>query len=219
MSRIHPGKPPRSRRSWRNLVDARSITDIGCGVGAVLTELQREMPNDPCLMGFDVSPQAIAIAKQKENKKLHFCEGNFFEGGSAYQDVVLVLDVLEHVGDYLGFLEQIKGRAAWAVFHIRLDISALGVLRGSTPMLYVREKFGHLHYVTKETALATLKSVGFDVIDKWYTDDLAIPGAAPRTFARRIYHHVRKALFRVTPDLTVSLFNSFSMLVLARVEL
>ena len=202
----------------RNRVNTRSITDIGCGVGVVLTELQRDLPEDASLMGFDVSPQAIALAKIKENKTLHFREGDFFQEDSTFQDVVLVLDVLEHVEDYLGFLEQIKGRAAWAVFHIPLDISVLGVLRGSQPMLYMREKFGHLHYFTKETALATLNSVGFAVVDHWYTDDLAIPGAAPKSFVRQVYHYLRKCIFWLKPDLAVSLFNSFSMLVLVKVE-
>ena len=201
----------------RNHLSLNSICDVGCGAGQVLVELQKHTDNNVMLTGYDISPHAIKIAKLNENAHLKFHNDDFLNNGETSPDLILLLDVFEHVPDYLGFLDALKKKAAWIIFHIPLDMGARTVLRKSNYMLHMRQKYGHLHYFSKETALATLSDVGYDVQDCFYTDDCEISGGNYIQNLRvRINYQARKSIFSFNPDLAVSIFSSFNLMVLAR---
>jgi SAM-dependent methyltransferase len=194
-----------------------SICDVGCGVGEILVEIQKKTNMKVELTGFDISPQAIDIAKQKENATLKFNNEDFMFTESPLPDLVLLLDVFEHVPDYIGFLEHLRKKTDWIIFHIPLDICAKTVLRQSKWMLYMRETYGHLHYFTADTALATLSDIGYDIVDYFYTDDFEITKTMiPKTLRPRMGYEIRKYLFRVNPRLAASVFEQFNILLLAR---
>lgn len=169
--------------------EARSICDVGCGAGEVLAQLQRRMSKDTQLTGYDIAPEAIAFAKPKENDALRFSCGDLFGDGDTY-DIVLALDVFEHVPDYIGFLTALSKRGRGFVFHIPLDINAATVLQRSKYMMGMRKTFGHLHYFTAETALATLKDCGYRVVDTVYTWDreMGLFSKPPRGVTARLKH-------------------------------
>lgn len=148
-----------------------SVCDVGCGAGEVLAQLQRRMPATTRFAGYDTSETAIAICRAKSNGALTFHHADFLTATAERYDLLLLLDVFEHVPDYLGFLEKLRPRAERFVFHIPLDINATTVLLGSRYMMYMRRKFGHLHYFTKETALATLEETGYRVLHTQFTWD------------------------------------------------
>jgi hypothetical protein len=52
-------------------------------------------------------------------------------------EVLMMLDVIEHLADPHDFLSKLHGKAKYYVFHIPLDLSAVSVFR-ETPLLYVR---------------------------------------------------------------------------------
>ena len=166
------------------------------------------------MAGFDISPQAIEIAKSKENANLKFYNDDFLKAKVASADLILLLDVFEHVPDYLGFLDALRKKTKWIVFHIPLDMGARDIPRESNYMLYKRKKYGHLHYFSKETALATLSNLGYDVVDYFYTTDDEI--GAQRRFKKRINSEIRKNLFRLNPGLTAAFFTHSNLMVLAR---
>ena len=66
------------------------------------------------------------------------------------------------------FLRTIKERALYKIFQIPLDLSVQTVLR-ATPLIRDRQRFGHIHYFTKETALQLLIDLGYNIIDWFYT--------------------------------------------------
>jgi SAM-dependent methyltransferase len=201
----------------KNHLNINSVYDIGCGAGQILVELQAKFEGDVNLAGFDISPQAIEIAKPKENARLKFYNDDFLTAGTALPDVLLLLDVFEHVPDYLGFLSRLREKANWIIFHIPLDMCARAVLRKSSYMLYMREIYGHLHYFSKETALATLSDLGYEIVDYFYTVDDEIGGDhAQRGLKGKIYYEIRKNLFRIKPDFAAAFFTHFNLMVLAR---
>jgi NAD dependent epimerase/dehydratase family/Transposase len=59
-------------------------------------------------------------------------------------------------------------RALYKIFQIPLDLSMQTVLR-ATPFIRDRQRFGHIHYFTKETALQLLSDLGYNIIDWFYT--------------------------------------------------
>ncbi|CCF00163.1 conserved hypothetical protein (plasmid) [Sinorhizobium fredii HH103] len=201
----------------RHSLDLETVCDVGCGVGEILVELQKALGPNVDFSGFDVSPHAIFIAKQKENDRLKFRNEDIITSSSHEFDLILLLDVFEHVPDYLGFLEAISARARWFIFHIPLDITVKGVVKKSKWMMYMRETYGHLHYFTAESALATLSNTGYEVLDCFYTDDYDVTDKMIPKYPRaRLGYELRKYLFRMRPALAAAIFEHFNLLVLAR---
>ncbi len=86
----------------------KSLYDVGCGAGAVLTEIEKHLLSCSDFQGFDISPQAIAIANSRENSGVKFNNENFLESQTESPDLLLILDVFEHVSDYRGFLDTLR---------------------------------------------------------------------------------------------------------------
>ena len=117
----------------------------------------------------------------------------------------------EHVEDYLGFIGKLKANSKYQVFHIPLDMSVSAVLR-SQPILTAREQVGHLHYFSKETAIATLQHAGLQIIDFFYTAGSIDIGA--KSMKSKLANVPRKILYSLNPDLTVRLLGGYSLMVL-----
>jgi cyclopropane fatty-acyl-phospholipid synthase-like methyltransferase len=196
----------------RNRLEPKTIAEIGCGSGEILVELKKRRP-DARFTGFEISPQAYAICSAKQAPGLEFRLGDLLEEQSARFDLLLAIDVFEHVPDYLGFLKALKGKAEHVLFHIPLDLSVQALLRGTSyPIL--RDHTGHLHYFFKYTALATLRDCGYEVIDWTYTrSSQELPGKGVRT---RLANLPRRLMQLVSEDLSARLFGGYSLLVLAR---
>ncbi|MBD2520487.1 hypothetical protein H6G93_37220 [Nostoc sp. FACHB-973] len=129
-------------------------------------------------------------------------------------DLVMAIDVFEHVEDYFGFLRKLKEKGKYKLFHIPLDLSVQSVLR-SSPILKSRFKYGHIHYFTKETALASLKDMGYEVLDYLYTSvSLDLPNR--NGWKNSLLNVPRKVLFSINQDLAARLLGRFSLLVLTK---
>ncbi len=195
----------------RNGVTPTSIADVGCGTGGVLRSLASSGVGSSWV-GWDVSPQAHRLALASGDDGVEFRLGHP-DQGTPPVDLVMALDVFEHVDDYLGFLRGLVGLGRHSVFHIPLDLTALSVLRG-TPMLRNRERIGHLHYFTKGTALATLADCGFEVVDTMYTGvGIDARGLSAK---RRLLRLPRQVLFRINEDVAARVLGGWSLMVLAR---
>ena len=77
--------------------------------------------------GYDIAPQAIDLCKKLEQKSNveYICKDIFSETSLRVLDLLLVIDVIEHVSDYLGFLYKCKNMAEFKIYHIPLDIHVL----------------------------------------------------------------------------------------------
>ena len=195
----------------------RHLCEVGCGAGDILVNLARQFSAPTEFTGFELSPQAYGLCSPKATARLHFRNDSPFDGpssGTAHAfDVAVAADVFEHVEDYLGFLRQMRTLAEFKVFHIPLDLSVQTVLRG-TPLRRLRDVVGHLHYFTKETALASLVHAGYSVMDVRYTAHaLELPN---RGWKAALGRWPRKALAALNPDLNVRVMGGYSLLVLAQ---
>jgi SAM-dependent methyltransferase len=203
----------------RNNLVLESVYDVGCGAGLVLAELAKGLGEHVQLAGFDISPQAIDMAKEYETDSLRFYNDDFLASDAMPADLVLLLDVFEHVPDYLGFLQSLAHQTDWVIFHIPLDMCGKAVVRKSDYMLEMRRQYGHLHYFSQETALATLRDSGFEIKDKFLTADEENGGlAVQRKVIHKIYYLARRGLIRVAPELAAACFTHFNLMVLARGE-
>jgi hypothetical protein len=197
----------------RNEIVPGTICEVGSGAGEVLKQLQAYMDNDSMFWGYDISPQAFELSRSRANERLHFKLTDIRQEKDAFFDIILLLDVIEHLEDYFSFLREIRPKAQYKILHIPLDLSVQTVLR-SHSLLHVRRTYGHIYYFTKETALQMLNDVGYDVIDYCYTARaLDLPSIQIK---RNLMRLPRKLLFAVDKDLAARILGGWSLLALAK---
>ena len=196
----------------KNGIEPKSVCEVGCGAGEILNQLYQDLPDHVSFSGFEISPQAFEIAQQKAKDRLNFYLEDFLEKGGHY-DLLLAIDIIEHIEDVFGFLRAIRPKADYSIFHIPLEISVQRVLL-SKPILKRRREVGHIHYFTKETALATLEDTGYEIIDHLYTaGSLDLP---PTSLLYSLGRLPLKLACMVNKDLAVRILGGHSLLVLAR---
>ena len=199
-----------------NHIAFHSFAEVGCGTGEILVQLSEAFP-DADFHGYDVSPDAIEGARDRRRPHVDFHLGDPLAADDPHRpvvdaDAVLVADVVEHVEDCFGFARGVRELGRWKVFHIPLDLSAQSLVR-MWPVMNLRAGVGHIHYFTKDTALALLTDCGYRIVDWRYTASrLELPNQA---LTSRLVATPRRLLHRLNPDLAVRVLGGYSLLVLA----
>lgn len=199
----------------RHHLQPSRIAEIGCGAGQILVELANNLDQDVKYSGFDISPQAFEICREKTTDRIAFYLSDMLENNSEIFDLALAIDVFEHVPDYIGFLTKFRATATNHIFHIPLDIHVSAVIR-ATPFQVARETVGHLHYFTKETALATLRHAGYQILDSFYTSNALESPSPHRSLQKKLLRLPRQIAFGLNEDLAARVLGGFSLLVLTR---
>lgn len=196
----------------RNHLNPASITDLGCGTGGILHALDSWVSTAARLEGYDISPQAIQRARKYENDRLTFHCMDWPFKQMLLSDLLLVIDVVEHVQDYISFLQEIKKFAEHFIFHIPLDLSCRTILKPHV-LLQQRLAVGHIHYFTAEHVQWILKDSGYKVIDRMVTFSETDRNAA-HSFRQRIKKAVRKISYTLFPTTSMKLWGGYSLLLL-----
>ena len=197
----------------KNGLHPKKICEIGCGAGEILKTLQEMMEKDCTFTGYEISPQAYSICKEKENVSLHFRLMDFLEEEGVLFDLILLIDVIEHLEDYFSFLRRIKDKSEYKILHIPLEFFALAALYHNFTVNQ-RKNVGHLHSFSKDTAILMLEELGYKVIDYFYT-----PGfSTGRNYGLKdkLISVPRRIFYPVAPDMTVRLFGGYSLMVLVK---
>jgi SAM-dependent methyltransferase len=185
-----------------------TVCEIGCGAGGILAELQKSLPGDIDFTGYEISPQAHSISARFANAHCRFILGDAFADDRKY-DLLLVMDVVEHVEDCFMFLRQAKCKGRLKLYHIPLDAHVSAILRG----INAWDSVGHVHLFTIETALKAVEYSGHRIVDWTITEGvLAKKNKALRTRAANV---IRLSLRKFAPQLVARLIGGCSILILA----
>lgn len=190
-----------------------TVCEVGCGAGEILNTLHAQMPATN-FFGYEVSPHAFEICSAKSKERLQFTLGDLLETDERF-DLLLCIDVFEHVPNYLLFLEKLRGHAEHFIFHIPLDLSMLSILRPSR-LMKTREGVGHIHMFTAEMALAVLKDSGYGVMDSFFTAGGLELEKNQRRLRTVLANLPRRALGKINPRLAARILGGYSLLVLAK---
>jgi hypothetical protein len=197
----------------KNNLIPKTICEIGCGAGEILNQLHNKMSDDILFYGYEISPQAFEMCQKRKKEKLHFYLSNLLEENNVHYDILMAIDVIEHIEDYFGFLRIIKGKATYKIFHIPLDLSVQSILR-SSPIIEQRKSVGHIQYFTKETAIATLVETGYEIIDSFLTaGSVELP---ENNLKSKLIWFPRLLLNSINQNLAQRLLGGYSLLVLAK---
>ncbi len=193
-----------------------TICEVGCGAGEIIVQLSSLLSEDILFTGYDISSQLGEFWKERENSRIHFKQQDFLQTKETY-DVLLLIDIVEHIEDYIGFIRKIKERAVYKVFNFPLEIFALKALFGNK-FLDSREKYGHIHYFNKDICLAILKELDFEIIDFFYAPraiDLSSTTSSISPLSR-MGKLPRVLLSKISVDFTAKLLGGYSFFILAK---
>ncbi len=186
----------------------RSVIDVGCGAGGVATRLAEAWPESE-VQGWDIAPEAIARARAGGGGASFHVGDPCREGVRA--ELVLCLDVAEHVVDDVGLLRDLAALGPTLIVRSPLDLSVLDVIRPARA-LEARERYGHVHAYTRALARARLEDAG------WRIEASIFHRVPPRrqTLRERVVDRVRRTAFQLAPETTVDLLGGWSLVMLAR---
>lgn len=131
-----------------------TIADIACGAGKVSTgiaeRLRERYPDyQITVYGYDLSPQAIDVAK-KLNTEGEFICGDFKDAGRTW-DLALLIDIMEHIPDPDEFIRDVAERSRYFVVGFAMDDNLANKL--SKARREVTNKSGHISLFDEKKAL------------------------------------------------------------------
>ncbi len=189
--------------AWR----PETVCEVGCGAGEILRRLHDQLSPER-LVGYEVAPAALELARERATDRLEFRLQDAAECPERF-DLMLLMDVVEHVEDPIGFLRALRFKSDRTILHVPLDLSAQSVLRPGR-LMRAREQLGHLHFFTPETAVATIEDAGYRVVGTSLTAfTLDLPVQSRKARVARL---PRRLLPRA---LAARLLGGFSLLVTA----
>jgi len=197
----------------KHQIKPKTICEIGCGCGEILRQLQLKMPVSVKFTGYEISPQAYELCMQRSNEWLCFKLKHYCDELDNSCDLILLIDLIEHLEDYFRFLRDIKGKSQYKILHIPLEMFLLAVLYQQF-LLGQKKKVGHLHFFSKDLALQILKDLDYSIIDYSYTAGYSLP--SNNGLKDWLLKIPRQLLFPVVPDFTVRTFGGYSLLVLVK---
>jgi SAM-dependent methyltransferase len=191
-----------------HLPDCGSIADVGCGTGGVIAGLQSAFPLVK-MAGYEVAPVAVSKAMELYPDiefRVGFPESNEFE-------LIMLVDVVEHVQDCWKLLSESRRSAPYLLAHIPLEMNVSTALRPQA-LASSRRVLGHIHHFSAESACALFTDCGYTVVASEITAATAeMPG---RSMKRRIARGPRKIGKKVSPGLAARLLGGFEILILAK---
>jgi 2-polyprenyl-3-methyl-5-hydroxy-6-metoxy-1,4-benzoquinol methylase len=200
----------------RRLISPKTVAEVGCGAAGILRNLAEIFP-EASFDGWDVSPQVVQLANAKPHPRLGIHLDDILGSGRVW-DLLLAIDVLEHMENPAEFLRESRKLCGWATIHLPLDLSVQTVFRGY-PLLDLRRNLGHIHMFTRGTARALMEENGWEILEEAYTGgSLELPLAAGlgnflKNWPLRL---PRRLLFAMSPHLAVRFLGGWSILLLCR---
>jgi 2-polyprenyl-3-methyl-5-hydroxy-6-metoxy-1,4-benzoquinol methylase len=135
------------------------ILDVGCGLGDVLNDIERQFNHE--LHGMDYAQSNVKVAQKRLEGKASIIQGNIYDlpYESDSFDLALCLEVLEHIED-----------DQRAIREIARVLKPGGVLIAAVPYTYYWPQYqtllGHFRHYTRESFTARMKDNGFsEVVD------------------------------------------------------
>ncbi len=196
----------------RNKLQFSSVVEVGCGAGEILNQLYQKLPDKNVnFHGYEIAPDAIKLCREREKERLTFFHGDILEKDVHY-DLLLMIDVFEHVEDYMSFVRNCSKKATYKIYHIPLDLCSITVRKNQ--LIKLRKSIGHIHHFMKDTALATITDTGQEVIDYFYTDHMI--EVSNIGLKSRFWNKVRQFISLFNKEFAVRLLGGYSLMVLAK---
>jgi SAM-dependent methyltransferase len=137
-----------------------TVLEVGCGDGAVLSELADRGVGET-RTGVEISAAAVALAAERTGvTAAHVFDGEVIDAGRAAFDLVICTHVLEHVVDPRALLRELERVGRAIVLEVPLERN-LAARRATARAL--SERSGHLHRFDRATIRSLIYDTGWQV--------------------------------------------------------
>ncbi len=190
-----------------------SICEVGCGNGQILKTLRFELP-EATLYGVDISQRAIEQANRNKEKECSFENADVLDLNFEFKhryDLLLTIDLIEHLENYFEYLRKIQKSCTYAIFHIPLDMSMWTLFREKM-LLESKDRVGHIHNFTEDFICSVLEDMDFEIMEKQFT----LPNYKPNGAKAKIVFAIRNLLFKLNKRFCSKSVGGLSLLVLAK---
>jgi SAM-dependent methyltransferase len=189
-----------------------SVLEIGCGSGALLKKLAMDIPQHS-FKGWDIAPDAKRFWEHNQ-ANLSFEVGDFLESKTSEKaDIILLIDVLEHLADPGNFLEKLRLKGKCVIIHLPLDMTLMNLIFDQR-LVHLRDSIGHIHYFTKALAEKLLRESGYEVVVSEYSNAWKdSPNLRPLGRIMRIF---RWGLNKLSPTLNAKILGGETLVLVAR---
>jgi len=197
--------------------EKKSVIEVGCGAGGVIYNFSRLLTNlgiENIPAGYDISPQAIAMAREKFGDRVDFvCSKEI----TIKEDVavILLVDMLEHLETPDIFLRSMTMISKYFLIRLPLDKNLWNLVSGKLPKL--EKKLGHIHYFTYKSATTFVNEQGLEVIRYYLTSNFNV-SSNRKTKIAKIMWPVRMITAAVSKKLNSLLWGGNSIVILAKVK-
>lgn len=205
-----------------------SILDVGGGTGLILKMAEAHLRRAGLAVRktlLDLSPRALEIQKQNHPDARGSAAGSIAATGFGDRqfDLVMMIDVLEHVPQPEQALAEVKRISRHALLKVPLeDNLTLKLLNLATLGSFHRRVtlgvLGHVNCYSARTLTAQLQRAGGRVLEFRFTNAhryLLHTPAHCRSLAHRMVFGGGDALFRLSPALAARVFNDFAVCLVA----
>lgn len=154
-----------------------AILEIGCSGGPLLHQLRED--GYTALTGIDISPEAIALCRERQLGKVEVMDAQQPDFPPASFDVITASDVLEHLAD--------APRAVAAWFGLLRPGGTVLVWTPAFRSLWSRhdEVNHHFHRYRAGELARLLQGAGFEIVRRGYWNFFLFPPVALLRLARR----------------------------------
>lgn len=190
----------------------KTVCEVGCGAGEILALMAPQMPGTE-FVGYEIAPQAHEMSASRVSDRVRFELKDLLETDDHF-DLVLCIDVVEHIEQHLDFLRRLKTHGDKVLIHIPLEISVSSVLRPNS-MIASWDDRGHVQKFTPEIALRTFREAGYTILDHKLTPRALGNPQLNANLRTRVANLPRRAVDLVSRPLAARLFGGYSFMALA----
>ena len=193
------------------------IADIGCGAGLVSTglaeHLRKQYPNVSFeVYGYDLSPQAIDVAKKALAPNAHF-ECKRFENADMIWDFAILCDVIEHVEDPYEFVRNAALKSRYFVVGYAMDDNLAN--RMDKKRHAVVNSVGHISLFHEKRALDVSGKYG-DIIASSYIRNPFLRNFVVKKFLHVFTSPIKFVLQCLSPRIKGKIFGGESIFILTK---
>lgn len=203
-----------------------SLLDVGGGVGLILKEvssyIERTYGVHVNKYALDLSPGMLKI-QVKNNPDAKALNEDIRETSLSNKeiDLVLMIDVLEHVPNPIKALEELKRISKIAIFKVPLESNVLSntidIITHGKSRENAIESVGHINIYNFNSLKHQIENNGSRILNSYFTNVfdyvLASNHYAPKMSNKgKALNYVASYMFKISPSLCSCLFCDFAMI-------
>ncbi len=206
------------------------LLDVGGGSGLILRDLSGYLTTnygrEVTQMALELSPGYLELQKKNNPglKTVFHCSVESAPLKDKEVDLVLMIDVLEHLFDTKTSLRELRRIARYVLFKVPLErnltVLLMDMLTGYKKKRASSEGIGHVNFYSMESLKKEIEEYLGTVIAASYTDVFSylLDSRERRknlSWPKIIYCHIARLCYKISPRITSLIFNDF-MIVLVK---